>query len=302
MDHPKDWEQMPFFLAVARAGSLRAAADALGTSHVKVSRHLGELERLYGVALVRRSRKGVELTEAGLRLLPLAEEAELTVLQARRSLQGLDQAMQGRIRFSVSRPLGYFVAAPIIAKFTRAFPKVDLTIDVSTQLTDTRLAETDVSLRMVYDVHEDAIVKKLFPVGLGTFAHRDYLADRMSLAGQNGEGLDWVGGASGDRPQWVLTSAFPNADLHHLLGDPVMFLELAAAGLGMAKLAAFMAAERAELQKVPGTEIEDGPPLCILMHPDVRRVARVRRFVTFLEEELRRQRPLLQYGSRSEVE
>ena len=72
---PIDWEQLPYFLAVARAGSLRAAAEVLGTSHVKVSRHLKALESTYGVALVRRTQRGIHLTPAGTQLLPIAEEA-----------------------------------------------------------------------------------------------------------------------------------------------------------------------------------------------------------------------------------
>ena len=71
-----NWEQMPYFLAVARFGSLRAAADALGTTHAKLSRHINALEAPYGLQLFRRSRGGVQLTEAGKLLLPIAKEAE----------------------------------------------------------------------------------------------------------------------------------------------------------------------------------------------------------------------------------
>ena len=104
---PNDWEQMPYFLAVARAGSLRGAAEALGTTHVKVNRHINALEAAYGVALVRRSQRGISLTPAGAKLLPIAEDAEGTFLHARRSLMGLDQQMTGDIHFSTSGPLGF---------------------------------------------------------------------------------------------------------------------------------------------------------------------------------------------------
>ena len=54
-----DWEQMPYFLALARHGSLRAAADDMGTTHGKIGRHLAALEGAYGVQLFRRTKSGL---------------------------------------------------------------------------------------------------------------------------------------------------------------------------------------------------------------------------------------------------
>ena len=288
MTLPIDWEQMPYFLAVARAGSLRAAAEALGTTHVKVNRHIGALEATYGVALVRRTQRGITLTPAGAKLLPIAEEAEGAFEQARRSLMGLDQQMTGDIHFSLSGPLAYFIVTPILAKFSERYPEINLHVQVSTAFTDRKLVKTDVSLRMIYEVTDDAIVKKLFPIGIGTYAHKNYIAEHLPNAGPKGQGLTWVGAGSGAKPQWVLDSPFPEADIRHDFSDPMLFVEAVNNGLGMARFGAFLAQNRPDLEMVPGTEIEAGPPLCILIHPEMRRVARVRRFVDFLETELRR--------------
>lgn len=287
MNFPNDWEQMPYFLAVARAGSLRAAAEALGTTHVKVNRHVNALEAAYGVALIRRTQRGISLTPAGETLLPIAEEAEATFQHARRSLMGLDQQMVGAIHFSLSGPLAYFAVTPILAKFSQQFPDIDLHVQVSTTLQDRKLERTDVSLRMIYEVTDDAIVKKLFPIGLGTFAHKDYIAKHLPTAGPGGQGLTWVGSGSDPKPEWIRNTPFPDAELRHVLTDPVMFLEAVCNGLGMSRFGAFMAKSRPELQQLPGTQIDEGPPLCILIHPEMRRVTRIRRFVGFLERELR---------------
>ena len=74
----------------------------------------------------------------------------------------------------------------------------------------------------------------------------------------------------------------------------MMFLEMISNGAGITKIAAFLAQSRPELEIVPGTSIEDGPPLCILIHPEMRKTTRVRRFVDYLETELRRIRPIIQ--------
>jgi len=289
-----DWEQLPYFLAVSRAGSLRAAAAQLGTTHVKVGRHLRALEASYGVTLVRRSTKGIELTNEGKHLLPIAIEIETKVEQARRGLQGMDQQMKGDIRFSASGPLCYYLVAPILASFSKLYPNINLIVDSTTKFEDHKLVQTDVSLRMVYEVTDDAIVKKLFPVGIGTYAHKEYISENFYDSGPNGEGMMLLGAGGPKRPAWAVESEFPNADAQHQLTDPLMFLELVSNKLGMARLAAFLTRGRPELQLVPGTSVEDGPPLCIITHPELRHSPKIKRFVTYLENEIRKIRSEVQ--------
>ena len=292
---PTGWEKMPYFLAVARAGSLRGAAQVLGTTHLKVSRYIQALEAAQGVALISRSQRGIKLTEAGQQLLPVAEEAETMFVQASRSLQGLNRDEKGVVRFSASGPLAYRLVAPILAEFSNKFPQIDLQIHVSTLLEDPGLVETDVSLRIIHDAQDDAIVKNLFPIAIGTFASRQYVSDNFPSAGPKGDGLTWIGSDISDEiPNWVLQSEFPNAEIRHAAADPMMLNELVNNGVGMARLAHIIVSDNDNIQIVPGTKLEDGPPLSILIHPELRRTTRVRRFVDFLEHGLRRLRPLVQ--------
>ena len=90
--HSTDWEQMPYFLAVARMGSLRAAAEELNATHGTVNRRVRALETALGVQLFARTRSGLQPTRAGRSLLPIAEEAEVLFLGARRHLQGAGPA------------------------------------------------------------------------------------------------------------------------------------------------------------------------------------------------------------------
>ena len=56
-----DWEMMPYFLAVARGGSLRSGADLLGANHGTVDRHIKSLEASYGIQLFQRTKPDLEL-------------------------------------------------------------------------------------------------------------------------------------------------------------------------------------------------------------------------------------------------
>ena len=295
---PRNWEQLAYFLAAASTGSFRNAANVLKTSHVNVGRQIKALEGDLGVQLLHRRAKGVELTDAGETLMPLAKEAERHMLQAQRQLTGLDQQLVGDIRFSTSGPLAYCLLPPILAEFARLYPRVNVLTHVSSQLEDPSLIATDVSLRMIYDVQEDAVVRRLFPVGLAVLAHKDYLAETLPNVGPGGAGLTWIGSTpSAARPNLGLDIPFPEASVRPVSDDPLVHLEMISQGLGMAYLGAFMLQSRPGLMVVPGSGIQAGPPLSIIIQPQVRKAARVRRFVDFLAAEIHKRKDVLQAAS-----
>ncbi len=290
-----DWEQMPYFLAVARAGSLRAAASQLNTTHARINRQLAALETAYGVALFHRSPSGVELTAAGRNLLPVAEEAEILFLGARRNLQGLDRQETGVVRFSLTGTMAYEMVAPILVRFFAEYPEIDVEIHTTDRNEDIKRLEADVSLRVAYEVSDDVIAQKLYPMAMGIYASSAYLDRHLLNAGPKGEGLHWIGWDGPDRhPQWVKQTPFPNAQVRHATSDPVMHLNLLRSGFGMTEISVFFETIHPELTRVPGTEITMGRTLWLLLHSDLRRTTRVRRFVDFMAAGLKEMRPLLQ--------
>ena len=293
----KNWEQMPYFLAVARFGSLRAAAEALGTTHAKLSRQIDALEGAYGMQLFRRSRSGVELTEAGILLLPVAKEAEGLFLGAQQRLTGLDRQETGSLRFSLSGTLAYEIVSPILIKFFERYPGIDIDIRVSDRMEDINRLETDVSLRVAYEVTDDVVARKLLPVALAYYASPDYLKRHMPEAGSKGEGLHLIGWDEINRsPSWIEQSPFPLAEVRHATTDHVLQLNLARRGFGIVKTMPLLASNGLELVPVPGNELEFDQNIWILLHSDLRRTTRVRRFVDFLANELLALRPLIQGG------
>src|SRR5262249_60797237 len=74
-----DWDDLRYFLAVARYGSTLAAAKALKVNQSTVHRRLDELERRLGRQLVVRQPTGYKLTRLGLDMVPYAERAEQPV-------------------------------------------------------------------------------------------------------------------------------------------------------------------------------------------------------------------------------
>lgn len=290
-----DWEAMPYFLAVSRGGSLRAGAAIMNANHVTVNRNIQILETSYGVQLFTRSRRGFQLTPAGEALLPLAEEAERIFLAARRRVEGLDKTETGTIRFSLSPMMAFDVVTPILARFFKAYPAIDIEFSLTDRQEDINRAETDVSLRVAYEVTDDVVARKLYPMAIGTYASRTYLEDVVSKAEPGGAGLCWIGWTGpGDDASWLSQSPFPSAAVRHASDEGYMHLSLVRQGCGLSRLPVIYEHLYPDLCQVPGTQIELSRTLWILLHTDLRRTVRVRCFVDFLARGLHDLQPQMQ--------
>ena len=286
---------MPYFLAVARLGSLRAAAEQLGATHGTVNRHIQALETAYGVRLFYRTRSGLELTSAGRSLVPIANDAESLFLGARRRLQGLDREEAGVVRFSLTGVMAYEIVSPILIRFFEEYPDIDLDIHVSDRFEDINRLETDVSLRYTEEIKEDVVARKLFPLALAPYASRSYLERHLPSAGPEGEGLHWIGWNEINRsPAWAAETQFPKAEVRYATTDHIMQLSLARRGFGMLNTSVYFESVYPELVRMPGTKVSLDKNLWILLHSDLRRTTRVRRLVDFLADQLKAIRPALQ--------
>lgn len=278
-----DWKSLPAFLAVARNGSLRAAADQLGGTHATTRRQIEALEAQLGVQLFRRGADGFHLTAAGRTLLPQALEAEASLLRGFNAVQGLDREASGVIRVSADPMTGHFMLAPVLAEFSALYPEIEIELKLSFAIDSIEKLETDVSVRTVATVDEDVVGRKLFPASIGIFAARDYLDRALPKAGPKGQGLQWIGyGPVPELLAYVANSPFPEGRIRHTIQDPEMHLHMARAGSGLAILAAWVEAKFPELQRVPGTQLDERRSIWVLLHSDLRRVRRVRLFVDYL--------------------
>lgn len=287
-----DWKFLPAFLAVARSGSLRAAAEQVDGTHATVRRQIEGLEAQLGTTLFRRTAGGLTLTAAGRRLLPQALEAETALLKGFNAVKGLDGEASGRIRLSADPMTAHYLLAPALAEFSTLYPEIEIELKLSYFVDSISKNETDISIRHVVDVEEDAVGRKLFPLSIGVFASRDYIDTALPKAGPKGAGLTWI--SYGDVPEFqtlIEASPFPKARIRHIIPDPQMHLHLARHGAGMTFVANWVQSVFPELQRVPGTTIDQRRSTWILLHGDLRRVRRARLLVDFLYAALLERRP-----------
>lgn len=282
-----DWKSLPAFLAVARSGSLRAGADQLGGTHATLRRQIEGLEAQLGTTLFRRAAGGLSLTAAGKRLLPQALEAETALFKGFSAVKGLDREASGRIRLSADPLTAHYILAPVLADFASLYPDIEIEVKLSYFTDSITKDETDISVRHVVDVDEDAVGRKLFPLSLGVFAARSYIDTMLPKAGPKGARLTWIGyGEVPELQTMIANTPFSNAQVRHIISDPQMHLHLARAGAGMTFLAAWTPRVFPELQRVPGTDLDQRRSTWVLLHGGLRRVRRARLLVDFVCEAL----------------
>ncbi|WP_425041463.1 LysR family transcriptional regulator [Primorskyibacter sp. S187A] len=282
-----DWKSLPAFLAVARSGSLRAGAEQTEGTHATVRRQIEGLEAQLGTTLFRRNAGGLTLTAAGRRLLPQAIEAEAALLKGFSAVQGLDREAAGRIRLSVDPLTAHYLLAPVLADFAELYPEIEIELKLSYFLDSIEKDETDISIRHVVEVEEDAVGRKLFPLSLGVFASRHYIDTKLPKAGTKGKGLTWIGyGEVPELQKMIAATPFSNARVRHIIADPQMHLHMARAGAGMTFLANWASTVFPELQRVPGAQLDKRRSTWILLHGGLRRVKRARLLVDYLSAAL----------------
>ena len=129
-----DWDDIPYFLAVARGGSVRAAAKSLGVNHATVLRRIAQLEERLGALMFEKLPAGYRLTAAGEEVLELAKQMEASSLKLETRVLGRDQSVRGLLRVTLAPPLATHLLMPDLADFARLHPDIEMEILSSGEL------------------------------------------------------------------------------------------------------------------------------------------------------------------------
>jgi DNA-binding transcriptional LysR family regulator len=136
------------FLAVARERSFRRAAEQLGVSRPAVSQALRAFEDRVGVALVLRTTRSVNLTEAGRRLYDSVSPAMSELEGAVDEAGSLGARPRGRLRLAVSSIAESFISGPLLSTFVEAYPEIELDVTITDARFDIVDAGYDAGVRL----------------------------------------------------------------------------------------------------------------------------------------------------------
>lgn len=126
-------DPLRYFVAVAHAGTLTAAAREVGISQPALTTALRRLEAQLETTLFLRGRKGAELTASGRALLPHAERAIGAVETGVRAVRELEGLARGEVRLAAGATVCTYVLPPVIASFRKKHPAIRFAVTESTQ-------------------------------------------------------------------------------------------------------------------------------------------------------------------------
>lgn len=131
MNSPIQPADLGFFSVLASAGSMSAAARELGVTTAAVSKHLAQMESRLGVPLVVRTTRRMSLTQEGETYLEHARRI-LGQIDDMQELLGVSKAVpRGVLRVNATLGFGRSHVAPLISKFARKYPEVEVQLQLS---------------------------------------------------------------------------------------------------------------------------------------------------------------------------
>ena len=146
-----NWDDIRYFLAVSRTGSIRGAASKLDVNHSTVSRRIGQLEEQLGVRLFEKLPTGYVITPAGEEIFDLAERMEEQANTLERQIYGRDTSLTGKLRVTLPQALATHLIMPDLVSFARANPGIELEIVTSYETLNLTRRQADVAIRLVYE-------------------------------------------------------------------------------------------------------------------------------------------------------
>jgi len=290
------WDDIRVFLAVARAGTLAAAARTLEVDYTTVGRRVRALEGDLGITLFERLRDRFVLTEAAERLRESAERMEEEALALERRALGADRTVSGVLRVATTDALAQIIVLPAIRLLHARHPDVRVHLLTGGARLDISRREADVALRYVRPEAGELVSRRIARVAVAFYAARDFLA-RAPLPPVRGSlrGYDVVAPEEGMR-SW----SRPLPDARHVLRASNMsaLVQAVVLGMGIGALHCWMAERHPTLVRVWPDEPVEHDDLFLVLHGDVRNTGRVRAFVQAVEERANEVAPELAGGSR----
>jgi DNA-binding transcriptional LysR family regulator len=297
-----DWDDLRYFLAVARHGSTIAAAKALDLSQSTVHRRLADLEKRIGRNIVVRHATGYRLTEVGMALRPWAEQVERAVDSLERYLVAADDTPTGSIRVTCSESIGYRLTQSLLLEtFQNRHPGLRVELIMSDRFLDISKGEADVAIRAGIPNEETLVGRKIADVPWAFYCSRAYLARHgrverpEDIAGHSVIGFD--GDIRDHHAAKWLRSVAPTARVVARSNTVAGLLMTVKSGVGLAPLPVPLAAGESDLVLVLGPLPGLYSPIYLLTHPDLRHMPRVRTFFDFIIAEIDSVRSVLTVGN-----
>ena len=263
------WDDLRLALAIARAQTLAGAARRLGLHQATVYRRLIACERALGTKLFERDRGRHVPTAAGEEWVTVADDMDGAVADASRRIAGRDVTPAGTVRLTTTDTLLHGLVSSMLAAFRQRYPAIRLDVRLSNAPLDLSRRDSELAIRAADEPPDPLIAQRLGAIAMA----------RYRAAGDGSPSGAWIG----------LSEAVPFAALHRWMTahvadedqaicvDSMLAMQKAVVdGMGDALLPCYLADNDPRLVRVGAPISALTTPIWLLVHPDMRRTARVR--------------------------
>lgn len=297
-----NWDDLRHFLAIAREGSIGAAARSLRVNQSTTQRRLQALEQALGCALVERHATGYQLTPQGQILVASVSDVEAAVDAVQRRVASFDNKDVGLIRVTCLVSVGQrLIGSGLLDAFHARHPGMIVELLMEQRVLDLSKGEADIAIRGGTPGPGALVARKIAEPPWGIYASRvfverygrpaeprdieRFLVVELTDEFQNLPAVRWMRFCAPQAKIAVRCASIPGVHL------------AVRAGAGLAPLPAIYAADDADLVSLFGTIPELTYPMFLVAHKDIRRRPRVNAFFEFCLRELK---PVLLDGAMAE--
>ncbi len=285
-DSSMNWDDLRYFLALSREGSVSGAGRTLGVNHTTVARRITALESLLGTRLFDRTADGYEMTQAAENMYDHALQIETQALAIDREIFGQDAELKGPLKITIAHDVANQLLIPRLAEFREAYPCIDLDILTTKGLIDLTAREADIAVRLTSKPPDFLIGREVVPLRHGVYGTKEYLEQKR----QPTEVVLFRGNT--EMPPWV-NEHFSDAKVALKVDDVGTMLTAVRNGLGLARMPCYMADADPTVRRLDVRLTPSDWGIWILSHIDLRCTARVRVAREFLVSVIEQQRSLV---------
>ncbi|QQD17464.1 LysR family transcriptional regulator [Spongiibacter nanhainus] len=287
-----------YFVHVVEKKGFAPAGRALNIPKSRLSRHVSQLEDQLGVRLIQRTSRQFKVTEMGEAIYQHARKAVDEIEAARIAIEESSNILTGKVRLTCSVGMAQFALSPLVTRFLKAHPRVEIIQQVTNQSVDLIETGVDMAIRAHSAPLPDStmIHRRLATVTWGLLASQSYIDKAGApmtpeeLDGHAGLKLGW----NSDTGHWVLRasddSTFSKPYQPLLCSDDMVTLKQAAsAGLGIVGLPLYTCRDELQAKRLVRVlpEWTAGSADISLLMPSRQGVPpTVSRFANFLRDEL----------------
>lgn len=293
-----DWNDLTYFLSLARQRQLAAVGKRLKTDSTTVGRRIRNLEAQLGSKLFTRTRQGFVLTDAGQRLLAHAEgmEAKARAVEAEFGAAG-GPRLSGIVRVGTMEALGSLYLAQRMAQFHERQPEVLIELVTASNWINLSKREADILISFPRPNGLRLACEKIGEFQLRLYASHSYIARRgepQNAAELEGHDfIDYIGDLIQIPAVRWLSDVIRRPKVVFRSSSLVAQYHAARAGIGIAMLPSFVAARDPELVAVLAGRLSVNRDFWLSVHQDLQHTARIAEVSRFLKSLIQEDQPFL---------